>query len=463
MTSVGDPSSGRDVDSAPDDDAALLREFGALLDRREVRALFQPVVDLNSGEIVALEALARGPASSRLASPLVLFDVARKAGRVGELDWVCRTAAFKAFLDGGVPPSMTLFVNVEPEALAEECPHDLAHLVAKAESLLRVFVDVNDRALADDPAGVLAAVDRAREMGWGVAIDDIGAGRAPLAMLPIVDADVVKLDRRALKEASTERAAAVITSVLRHVETTGAALLVEGIESEEDARWARALGAVYGQGYHLGAPGPLEHYHPPRTPVRQIRMAETVLRIDSPFELFEDQELPRMDEELMDELISLIANAPRSAGAWPVLIASAGRRGELSEAMSKHLGATHAHLLCVIFGSRMPGEPAPGVHGVRIRAEDPLNNERLLIVLSDQAPVALFARGMPDGLYDVAVTQDAALVHAIAHHLIRRVPRAGADNLALSARPFEPQPVIKTGDGVVEQKHRSWRGRLARH
>ncbi|HEY8717815.1 EAL domain-containing protein [Pengzhenrongella sp.] len=301
--------------------------------------------------------------SSPFASPLVLFDVARRAGRVGELDWVCRTAAFKAFLDGRVPPSMTLFINIEPEALAEECPPDLAHLVAKAESLLRVFVDVNDRALADDPAGVLAAVVRAREMGWGVAIDDIGTGRAPLAMLPLIDADVVKLDRRALKEASTERAAAVITSVLRHVETTGAALLVEGIESEEDARWARALGAVYGQGYHLGAPGPLESYHAPRTLVRQIRMAETSLHIDSPFQLFEDQPLPRMDEKLMDELISLIASAPRSADAWPVIIASAGRGGQLSDGMSKNLGVTHTHLLCAIFGARMPDEPAPGVRG----------------------------------------------------------------------------------------------------
>jgi len=57
---VGSSSPGRDSDSEPADEAALLREFGALLDRREVRALCQPVVDLNSGEIVALEALARG-------------------------------------------------------------------------------------------------------------------------------------------------------------------------------------------------------------------------------------------------------------------------------------------------------------------------------------------------------------------------------------------------------------------
>ena len=166
---------------------------------------------------------------------------------------------------------MSVFVNVEPEAIAAECPTDLTAVVARAESILRVFVEVNDRALAADPAGVLAAVDRAREMGWGIAIDDVGASRAPVAMLPIVRLDVVKLDLRLLRLASAEDFAAILTSVLRHIETVGATLLVEGIESEDDAQRARALAAAYGQGLHLAAPGPLcEHYTAPRTPVRLI-------------------------------------------------------------------------------------------------------------------------------------------------------------------------------------------------
>lgn len=93
---------------------------------------------------------------------------------------------------------MSLFVNIEPETLAEGCPPDLRHFVTRAESVLRVFVEVNDRALAADPAGVLAAVDRARQMGWGIAIDDVGASRASVAVLPIVQADLVKLDLRLL-------------------------------------------------------------------------------------------------------------------------------------------------------------------------------------------------------------------------------------------------------------------------
>jgi EAL domain-containing protein (putative c-di-GMP-specific phosphodiesterase class I) len=212
------------------------REFNNLLDTRNVYVVFQPLVDLVSGEVVALEALARGPESSALASPLALFAAAREVGRVGELDWVCRTAAFRTFQEAHLPPAISLFINTEPESLAEPCPADLLHFVTRAESALRVFVEVNDRALAADPAGVLAAVDRARDFGWGIAIDDVGVSRAPVAMLPIIRPDVVKLDLRLLNRSDAIDAAAIITSVLRHVETSGAVLLVEGIETKEDAR-----------------------------------------------------------------------------------------------------------------------------------------------------------------------------------------------------------------------------------
>jgi len=439
-------------------------EFAALLDKRDVHAVFQPVVNLRSGEIVGLEALARGPQSSPFATPGALFAAARRSGRVAELDWVCRAAAFQAFLEADVSPAMSLFVNIEPEAIAEECPSDLMHFVTRAESVLRVFVEVNDRALAANPAGVLAAVDRARESGWGIAIDDVGASRAPVAMLPIVRADVVKLDLRRLNEGSAEDSSAIITSVLRHLETTDASLLVEGIESEADARWARALGATYGQGIHLGPPGPLRDQYPaPRAPVRLIKVASEGLQFSSPFQLFADRPHQRMGKDLLDQLARVIAYSPRSIGTWPVFLACVSRDGQLTKAMVEHIvGLPRRTLLFVTFGVGLPGEPAPGVRGVHLRHDDPLADERFLIVLSDQAPVAIFARTSPDGLYDVAVTQDPELVHDIARHLIRRVPGPGHDNTALPASIAMRDPECDDQE-VAPPQNRSkqgWRQRL---
>ncbi|PVU81430.1 phytochrome-like protein cph2 (plasmid) [Cellulomonas sp. WB94] len=464
MSGHGDASTAH----GPSDDEAETagdlagHEFVGLLERRNVHVVFQPVLDLRSGETVALEALARGPLSSPFETPRALFDAARRCDRVAELDWVCRAAAYHAFLAADIPPAMSLFVNIEPEAFANECPPDLVHLVARAESVLRVFVEVNDRALTADPGGVLAAVDRARQTGWGIILDDVGASRARLAMLPIVHADLVKLDLRLLNEASAEDSAAVITSVLRHVERTGASLLVEGIESESDAQWARTLGASYGQGIYLGAPAPLDdQYLPPRAPVPLIQVAWADPRVGSPFELVADRVHERMDGEHLRQLAQVIAPPGRGlTGAWPVVLGCVGRDHELSQAMAERAMGRSQAPLCVIFGAGPLSEPAPGVRIVHVDPQDPLADERFLIILSDQAPIAVLARSSSDGFFDVTVTQDPELVHVIAHHLIRRVPGPGHGDSALRVPARERERFEQEDPAApVAPSKRGWRRR----
>jgi EAL domain-containing protein (putative c-di-GMP-specific phosphodiesterase class I) len=389
-----------------------------------------------------------------------LFAAAREADRVAELDWVCRTAAYRTFQEADLPPAMSLFINTEPESLAQPCPSDLMHFVSRAESALRVFVEVNDRALAADPAGVLAAVARAREFGWGIAIDDVGGSRAPVAMLPIVRPDVVKLDLRLLNKAAVEDASAIITSVLRHIEMSGAVLLVEGIETKEDARWARALGATYGQGMYLGAPGPLlSRYPAPATPVRLMTKPIDAEQVNSPFALFVDHPKQRMNREILERVAAVVASSPRSADNWPVFLACVGRDTAHATAVADYSRALPTEsLLFVMFGTEVTGTPAAGVRGVRVRQDDPLADERFLIVLSDQGPMALFARTALDGRYDVVVTQDPELVHRVVHHLIRRVPAPGRNNTALAAPAPAPS---RMADGARATPPKAvWRNRL---
>jgi len=458
-----------DSDAAPPD-AATIVAFERVLEGRELSALFQPVVDLSSGEVVGLEALARGPADAPLTSPLALFGAARACGRVAELDWACRAAAFSAVLAADLPPAISLFVNVEPEAFAEPCPDDLFPVVAKAEARLRVYVDVNDRALAADPAGALAAVDRARAMGWGVAVDDIGASRAPVAMLPLLEADVVKLDLQALAAARPGDAAGIVTSVLRHVEKTGAALLVEGIETPDDAAWAQALGATYGQGHHFGAAGPLpERVTPPRAPVRLVETHATHLDVVAPFDAFLSGRHQRVDTATLRRLAEMVAFTPRSGGTWPVYLLGVGRTGALADPIVEHiLSLPRQTLMTAAFGTGLGPAPAPGIRGIRLADDDRLADELFLVVLTDDGPVALFSRTGWDGHHDCVITQDPSVVFGLASHLMRRIPPASQrNNLAL--RP-SPQPHSRTdqGDSPDDQPHEAapkpgWRSKLNRH
>ena len=97
-------------------------ELARIIDGRAVRAVFQPLIDLASGDVVGFEALARGPAGSMLESPGALFEVAYGIGRVAELDWVCRAAAFQAAARVELDPALRLFVNCEPASLGWPAP-----------------------------------------------------------------------------------------------------------------------------------------------------------------------------------------------------------------------------------------------------------------------------------------------------------------------------------------------------
>ena len=432
------------------------RELARILDERDLRVVFQPVVDLDTGEVVALEALACGTVGTGFEASSDLFAAARLAGRMAELDWACRAVAFSLALGAHLPPTVALFVTVEPEAISARCPADLVHVFAEAEGALHIIYGVPDRTLVADPAGVLRAADHARELGWGVAIDDVGSSRAPVALLPIFRADVIKLDLRHLRDVGPVESGAIVTSVLRHVEVTGATLVVDGIESEADAAWARALGATLGKGTLLGAPGPLrERYGSPHASIALLAAPSARIDVASPFELFVGRPLRTMGRPSLDRLALVLALSPRPPGTWPVILVDVGRDGTVPDLIVEH-GVPERTLLFVTFGTDLTREPVPGVLGVRLALDDPLADERFLIVLSDQAPVGIFARKSPAGYFDVVVSQDETLVYAIAHQLLRRVPGPGRNNYALAATSVG---AVASAPAVPPSSGRRWHRR----
>ena len=104
---------------------------------------------------------------------------------------------------------------------------------------------------------MLRALTRLRSAGWGIALDDVGADLRSLALMSVLYPDVIKLDLRLLGERSPEDRARIVTAVGAEAERRRAAVLAEGIDSEEQLAGARAYGATLGQGYLLGAPRPL--------------------------------------------------------------------------------------------------------------------------------------------------------------------------------------------------------------
>ncbi len=221
-------------------------EFDRLLRTRAVQPLFQPIVSLVDGKPVGFEALARGPRGSRFASPQAMFAEAGRRGVVAELDWVCGTAACTAALDAGMV-DVPLFVNVEPQTLTAPCPADLFEAHLQAVARLNLVVEITERVIRD-PAALLRSVIAARRAHTRIALDDIGADPAALGMISLLAPDVIKLDRGLVQAPPASWAQAyVVNAVLTEASRTGAAVLAEGIETDQHVQAAVAMGATLGQ------------------------------------------------------------------------------------------------------------------------------------------------------------------------------------------------------------------------
>jgi EAL domain-containing protein (putative c-di-GMP-specific phosphodiesterase class I) len=231
-------------------------ELSVLLDSPDpgaaLRIAFQPIVDLDTEEVVAHEALVRGPAGSALEQPAALFAAAAATGRVPGLDWACRSAALRTAL--ALRWEGPLFLNVEPATLGSPPPTGHEALIAAAVEELDIVLEITERSITARPADLLGAVRWARSKGWGVAVDDIGADPGSLALLPLLRPDVIKLDRGLIQRRPDAWTASVMTAVHATAERTGASVLAEGIETEDHLRAGHGLGADLGQGFHFGRP-----------------------------------------------------------------------------------------------------------------------------------------------------------------------------------------------------------------
>jgi EAL domain-containing protein (putative c-di-GMP-specific phosphodiesterase class I) len=198
----------------------LVDALDEVIRERSVVSLYQPIVDISDRRlaredypVVAYEALARGPKGSPVEFPDKLFGTARAAGRLAELDWVCRVAAVQGAMDAGLTAPYTLFCNMEPEAIDAPPPFDLRDTWERAKQEVRVMTEITERAMTVRPAELLATAGGIRDAGWGIALDDVGAEPSSLALMPFLDPDVIKLDLRLIQDTPTEDLAEVINAV----------------------------------------------------------------------------------------------------------------------------------------------------------------------------------------------------------------------------------------------------------
>ncbi|GAA4988589.1 sensor domain-containing phosphodiesterase [Kineococcus glutinatus] len=406
-----------------------LDELDALLRTGALHTVFQPIVDLDTRRTVAFEALTRGPEGSALQRPDALFAAARRAGRLAELDRACQVAALAAAEAGGLGAPWTLFLNTEPEAAGQRRPPALPGASPHA-----VVVELTERALTARPAELLRMVDLLRARGWGIALDDVGADPASLALLPLVRPDVVKLDLRLVQAQPDAQIAAIANAVSAQAERDGTLVLAEGVETEEQCATAVALGASLGQGWLFGRPGPLPAAVRTGSPGRGLPLGarRPLDTVDSPFELAARRRRVRVARKpLLVQMSKQLEQQASGSGDACVVVSTFQHVSQLTpDTRARYARIAQRAAFVAAIGSDVPPAPVPGVRGVRgvhVDSGDPLTLEWDVTVLGPHFAGALLARDLGDDgpeaerRFEFVLTHDRNLAVAATSALLGRI------------------------------------------
>jgi EAL domain-containing protein (putative c-di-GMP-specific phosphodiesterase class I) len=213
---------------------------------------FQPIVHAGRRAIYGYEALMR-PTEASMPNPAAILAAAERLGRLPELGRRVRSLSAAALADA--PDGALLFVNMHPcDLLDDELFQTDAPLSVHAA---RVVLEVTERSTLDDVQNVRDRVRRLRDLGYRIAIDDLGAGYSGLASFAALEPDIVKLDislvRGVDKSQMRQRIVGTMATLCREMQMR---VIAEGVESAEEKDAAQRLGCDLLQGYFFGRPGP---------------------------------------------------------------------------------------------------------------------------------------------------------------------------------------------------------------
>ncbi|MBE7003852.1 MAG: EAL domain-containing protein [Ruminococcaceae bacterium] len=241
----------------------LLEDFQRAIRNHELFFCLQPQCTVPEGTVVGAESLARWKTpEGKMVPPDRFVPVLEKYGFVTDLDqyiWEGVCAWLHRWIQDGHTP-VPVSINVSRvDFFTIDVPEFLDRLMKKYELPRSVLkIEVTESAYVDDGLSIRDAVQRLREMGFLVLMDDFGSGYSSLNMLRSLNMDVIKLDAQFLRmgELDMKKGVNILETIVNMTKTMAVPIIVEGVESREQVVFLEKLGCRYIQGnyYHLPLP-----------------------------------------------------------------------------------------------------------------------------------------------------------------------------------------------------------------
>ncbi len=239
-----------------------------------LRAHYQPIVDLETDEVVAYEALARWTHQGESISPDVFIPIAARSGLLPSLthtmlEHACHQMARWSAEVGH--DRLRVAVNVPPGLISDATfPSHVARAIAQhGLAAHQLVLEITEDALLTDLEGTRAVTTELRDMGANLSLDDFGTGYSSLLHLRRIPLDSLKIDRGFTNDVDTNQdTERFMRALLALGRDLALRVIVEGVERQTQADVLRRLGCTHAQGFLYGRPGPGLDVGPASTPDR---------------------------------------------------------------------------------------------------------------------------------------------------------------------------------------------------
>lgn len=238
------------------------------LDNDGVRVHYQPIIELETGQVIAAEALLRvHDEEGSLLSPAEFIESAESSGLIARLgaqvlQSTCGQLADWATLDGASVP-MEISVNISPRQLAD--PGLPQYVVEALEGAGvepdKLWLEITESILIGAQPTIDTTIAYLRELGVRIGLDDFGAGQSSLGYLKRFPLDFVKIDRSLIAGLGVhEHDTAIVRATVELAHNLGLTVVAVGVETDEQLEYLRLLGCNRAQGYYFAPPVPPEQF-----------------------------------------------------------------------------------------------------------------------------------------------------------------------------------------------------------
>lgn len=231
-------------------------ELRKIICDNNLKTVFQPIVSLQTGDVIGYEALTRGPQDSKYLNPEILFNDAKIHDLLWNLEILCRSNAIKTFSKHN--SDKLLFLNVDPDVLKDE--HFIKGFTKDILSEynispLSIIFEITEKTSINNYINFNEVINHYKDQGYKIAIDDVGTGYSGLTTIAKTRPYYIKMDMSLITNVTRDNfKKAIIKSFVEFANTTNTKIIAEGIEDIDDLYTLIEIGVHYGQGFLINKP-----------------------------------------------------------------------------------------------------------------------------------------------------------------------------------------------------------------